>query len=101
MPKQSILDTGTRRSLQKEEFSTRLICREKGDGCRGFKEEMRDTSGRNAMRAMGSALGKVCEMLLSSSAIQGLLGWYFSFVCLFLQQIFLFSSVFFRGGTAS
>lgn len=107
MPKQLILDTRTRRSLQKEEFSTRLTSREKSDGCKGFKDEVRDISGRNAVRAMGSALGKACEMHLSSSVTQGWLEWWvfftFFFACLFvcLQKIFLFSSIFFRGGTAS
>lgn len=95
MPKQLILDTRTRRSLQKEEFSTRLTSREKSDGCKGFKDEVRDISGRNAVRAMGSALGKACEMHLSSSVTQGWLEWwgfffyFFFFACLFvcLQKI--------------
>lgn len=95
MPKQLILDTRTRRSLQKEEFSTRLTSREKSDGCKGFKDEVRDISGRNAVRAMGSALGKACEMHLSSSVTQGWLEWwvfffYFLFclfVCLFAENL--------------
>lgn len=102
MPKQLILDTRTRRSLQKEEFSTRLTSREKSDGCKGFKDEVRDISGRNAVRAMGSALGKACEMHLSSSVTQGWLEWwvfffftFFLLVCLFVCRKSSFSHLYF------